>query len=573
LELAAWHLSARIAVPPRRNSSVLQANRFEIDARVGTIRAQSETPSPATFWQQQRVLERVYRNMEFRGLLPRLAHWRKERLVVNWAPAKVLFSLALTLVLASLTCPHAWGDVGIVLNESMDTSVDRISGTGHSAVYFSRICAESPVRLRLCHPNENGSVMSNYINIGEDQRFEWNIVPLNIYLYGVEDPRYRPLFGSYRVKNLFEERYRTKYLAGYCDGPPCSTSYKAEWREMVAATLLRSMYIFVIDTTLEQDKELISQFNASPNENHFNGITRNCADFTKRVINSYFPHAAATDYINDFGMTSPKAIARSFVRYAVRNPNSNLRVLHFAQAPGTIKRSNEVRSGTEQLYRSEKLLIPLLLFAHYGVPAVAASYLLTGRFNPEHEFEKHPAEQQNQHDAKDPMKTREEDQAQVVGTQAEWKRYRNALDSLLQEGGEAKFIGEQGDFRRFFKHLDKVGTPRVDADGALWMEIPGKSKALHVGLSANNILEQGSNTQLAYSLLLWRANGVLNSPKHSRETMPEFERDWELLERARLKNALVVAGDRTPDKDILGADAFAGGKDERIADFQLPPSL
>lgn len=499
--------------------------------------------------------------MEFKGLVSCLANWRKERFVVKRAPAKALFSHALTLVLAFLTCPHARGDVGIVLNESLDTSVDRISGTGHSAVYFSRICAESPVRLRLCGPNENGSVMSNYINLGEDQRFEWNIVPLNIYLYGVEDPRLRPLFGSYKVKNLLEERYRTKYLSGYCDGPPCSTSYKAEWREMVAATFIRSVYIFVIDTTVEQDKELISQLNASPNENHFNGITRNCADFTKRVINTYFPHAATTDYINDFGMTSPKAIARSFVRFAVRNPQSNLRVLHFAQVPGTIKRSNEVRSGTEQLYRSEKLLIPMLIFANYGVPAVAASYLLTGRFNPEREFEKHPAEEENLRDATEPVKTQEEDQAQVVGTPAEWKRYRKALDSLLQERGDAKFIGEQGDFRRLFKHLDKVGTPRVDANGALWMEIPGTSKALNVGLSANNILEQSSNTQLAYSLLLWRAKGVLKSPKHSRETMPEFERDWELLRRARLKNALVVAGDRTPDKDILGAGASGGGTD------------
>lgn len=496
--------------------------------------------------------------MEFRGLLPCLANWRKERVVVTRAPAKGLFSLALTLVLACLTCPRARGDVGIVLNESMDTSVDRISGTGHSAVYFSRICAESPVRLRLCRPNENGSVMSNYINIGEDQRFEWNIAPLNIYLYGVEDPRFRPLFGSYEIKNLLEERYRTKYLIGYCDGPPCATSYKAEWRQMVAATLIRSVYIFVIDTTVEQDKELISQFNASPNENHFNGITRNCADFTKRVINTYFPHAATTDYINDFGMTSPKAIARSFVRYAVRNPKSNLRVLHFAQVPGTIKRSNEVRSGTEQLYRSEKLLIPLLIFADYGVPAVAASYLLTGRFNPEREFEKHPAEQANR---REPVKTQQEDQAQVVGTPAEWKGYRKALDSLLQERGEAEFAGEQGDFRRFFKHLNKVGTPRLDADGAVWMEIPGKSKALNVGLSANNILEQSSNTQLAYSLLLWRANGVVKSPKHSRETMREFETDWELMQRARLRNELVVAGDRTQDKDILGAEASVGDKD------------
>src|SRR5690349_21812482 len=360
--------------------------------------------------------------MEFMGLvlMPSCANLQREESLLQRALTKGLISLALTLVLASLTCPPARGDVGIVLNESLGVSVDRISGTGHSAVYFSRICPESPVKLRLCRPDENGSVMSNYINIGEPQDFEWNIVPLNIYLYGVEDPRFRPLFGSFKLKHLLEERYRTKYLAGYCDGPPCSTSYKAEWREMVAATLIRSMYIFAVDTTVEQDKELIAQFNSSPNENHFNGITRNCADFTKRVINIYFPHAASTDYINDFGMTSPKAVARSFVRYAIRNPESNFRVLHFAQVPGSIKRSRDVRSGTEQLYRSKKLLIPMLIFADYGVPAVAASYLLTGRFNPEREFEKRPGQARNCDYAARRVKTQEEKQAQIVGTSAEW---------------------------------------------------------------------------------------------------------------------------------------------------------
>ena len=472
--------------------------------------------------------------------------------------AKILFSFALAFLLVCLTCPQARGDVGIVLNESLDTSVDRISSTGHSAVYFSRICPESPVRLRLCRPDENGSVMSNYINIGENQRFEWNIVPLNIYLYGVEDPRFRPLFGSYKIKNLLEERYRAKYLSGYCDGPPCSTSSKVEWREMVAATMVRSMYIFVIDTTVEQDKELIAQFNSSPNENHFNGFTRNCATFTKRVINTYFPHAASADHINDFGMTTPKAIARSFAHYGVRNPELDFRVLHFAQVPGTIKRSSEVRSGTEQLYHSKKFLIPMLIFADYELPAVAASYLLTGRFNPEREFEKHPAEEENNPDARQPVKAQGKEQAHVIGTSEEWKRYWKELNSLLEERVHTETIEEQGDVQHLFKHLNKVGTPRVDVGGALWMEIRGKEQTFEVGLSANDILGQNSNTQLAYSLLLWRVHGVLKSPKHGRETMPEFEKDWELLQRARLKNAMVVAGDGTPDKYIRGGE---GGKD------------
>ncbi len=112
-------------------------------------------------------------------------------------------------------------------------------------------------------------------------------------------------------------------------------------------------------------------------------MTRNCADFTKHVINSYFPHATHADYINDFGMTSPKAIAPSFTRYALRHPDTEFRVLHIAPVPGTIKRSTECRTGTEQLYRSKKLLLPMLIFAYHELPVATASYLLTGRFNPQ----------------------------------------------------------------------------------------------------------------------------------------------------------------------------------------------
>jgi hypothetical protein len=129
--------------------------------------------------------------------------------------------IQLAFWLVGFVCPAASADVGVVLNESLDEDVDRISSTGHSAIYFSRICPESPVKLRLCGPGEYGSVMSNYLNIGEDQPLEWNIVPLNIYLYGVEDPRSRPLFASYKIKHLLEERYRGKYLKQYCASVAC----------------------------------------------------------------------------------------------------------------------------------------------------------------------------------------------------------------------------------------------------------------------------------------------------------------------------------------------------------------
>ena len=89
-------------------------------------------------------------------------------------------------------------------------------------------------------------------------------------------------------------------------------------------------------------------------------------------------------------MTSPKAIARSFTRYAKRHPDAQFRVLHFAQIPGTIKRSTVSPNRNRQLFRSKKLLVPMLIFADHVLPFVAASYIFTGRFNPQSELEKHP---------------------------------------------------------------------------------------------------------------------------------------------------------------------------------------
>jgi hypothetical protein len=475
-------------------------------------------------------------------------------------------SFALLLLLVCLGSPFAVADVGVVLNESLDTSVARITGSGHSAVYFSRICPASPVKLRLCQPGEQGSVMSNYTTLGEDQPFEWNIVPLSIYLYGVENPHYRPIVGSQKIKRVLEERYRENYLPGYCDSESCQTSNKAEWREMVGATLSRSMYIFLVGTTVEQDRALIEQFNSLPNQNHFNGMTRNCADFTRRVINTYFPSATGPDYVNDFLMTSPKAIARSLTRYAHRHPDAGFRVLHFAQIPGTIKRSTECRGGTEQLVRSKKLLVPMVIFASHALPIVAASYILTGRFDPQRELEEHPTVEATQTDYQIKLAKAENDEsrveelesrknqqrAHVVGTSKEWKQYRESFASIVADAGAEPSLPGSGPLtmdsssKKFFRRLDEIGTPVADRNGALWMEFSDGDESSRIGLSANNVFSSGTDTELAYQLILARVGHVLKSPKHSRESMVEFKKDWNLLQSVRADRASAVAKASSP---------------------------
>jgi hypothetical protein len=480
----------------------------------------------------------------------------REKLQFDRRRASLSAAFLFTLAVAALLAPGARADAGVLLNESLDTSVERITGSGHSAVYLSRICPDgSPVKMRLCLLGEQGSVLSNYTTLGEDQPYEWNIVPLSVYLYGVEDPSDRPVVSSKAIKAALEERYRDKYLAALCTEQRCRNGKSSEWREMVGATLERSMYMFVVKTTVEQDRALIAEFNSLPNVNHFNGMTRNCADFTRRVMNVYYPGAVKPDYLNDFFMTSPKAVARSLTHYAEKHPDSDFRVLHFAQVPGTIKRSSECRSGTEQLYHSKKLVIPLAYLAWQGVPAVAASYMITGHFNPEHQFEAH-ASSEAAGSASDAsldigngytvsvQELAAEDTLEretIVGTKDEWKQYQDRFDATVDEAIRKEVIPDRMYLKSVFKKLGAASTISADANGALWMNFRGDEPPLRVGISASNVFAADSDGQFAYQIILARMAGELKSPKHSRETMMEFKQDWTLLDDIRGRGIAVAA--------------------------------
>jgi hypothetical protein len=48
---------------------------------------------------------------------------------------------------------------------------------GHAAIYLDRVCADSPLKLRLCLPNEPmGVVLSRYHHLGQ---YDWVASPAN----------------------------------------------------------------------------------------------------------------------------------------------------------------------------------------------------------------------------------------------------------------------------------------------------------------------------------------------------------------------------------------------------------
>ena len=454
--------------------------------------------------------------------------------------------IAVALLALLLASAQARADVGVILNDSLDTSVARITGSGHSAVYFSRICPASPIKLRLCNPGEQGSVMSNYTTLGEDEPFEWNIVPFNTYVYGVSNPADAPLFSSVKIKRALEDAYRDKVLADFCEGHTCQSSNKAEWREMVSAESERTFYILIVSTTVEQDQKLIDEYNSLPNVNHFNGMARNCADFTKRVIDTYFPHAAHRDFINDFGMTSPKAVARSFSHYAERHPQMQYRIVHFAQLPGTIKRSSECRSGTEQVYHSKKLLVPMAVFAPHELAVVTGSYVLTGRYNVEKDFEGHAtvretelgdrlklARSDDESEIAEQLSAEEtKERADVLGTQQQWKAYKESFDAIVADAVRDGRLSSRDALGHVFEKINAHGEPSIDEQGRLWIRVDENGSAARVGLSQSDVLATGSDRALAYQVLLANVSEILKSPARRRPTLAEFQKSWQLLQEA-----------------------------------------
>ena len=458
------------------------------------------------------------------------------------------FAVLLFLIAgAKLAC----ADVGVLLNEPDGNGASRYTRAGHAAVYLSNICPASPVKLRLCEADEEGSIISNYSNLGEDKPYEWNIVPVSVFLYGVTNAADRPLYSSMPLQYLLAERYRQGHLQGVCRTPRCIAGLHEHWRSTVAVTMIRTAYLFAVYTTRQQDEKMVAEFNARINVNHYNGPFNNCANFAKRVIEIYFPRSIRPNYLNDFGMTSPKAVARSFSHYAVKHPELHFYVRRFTQMPSTMARSNNAREGTEVAFYLKKWLLPLAILHGYELPVFATTYALTGRFSPQRELAKYAIPEQGHPggtagrnlmlvsdvDREQLSKAMEAPQGSLQGSSEEWDAYRERFEDFRSEAEQDGLLPEGSDPEKIFRYFDRHGVPVLDEDGHAWLRVNDDGQQSAVGLSSATLLSGESDPKLAYRLMLARVGMTLAGKADQREMMPEFRKDWLLLEQARAQLA------------------------------------
>ena len=453
------------------------------------------------------------------------------------------------LLLANLAAePAARADLGVVLADPTTIGISVYTHAGHSLVYLSGVCAESPIRARLCQPGEQGSVVTTYPNFREGQPYSFNLVPLALILYGSSAPEQRLLYASAPVKEALEAHARAHFLKPACQPSACPDLPHSYWRDMVAATANRDFFIYAVRTTPTQDQATVDWLNSRPNVNHYNPLLNNCANFTSELVNAIFPHSVHRDYLNDLFMMGPKAAARSFSHWAVKRPELGFYSLHFTQQPGSLPRAGIAQSGTETAIHMKKYLIPAAFIGDHEVAgSFFVAYYLTGRFNLYKEYSRYPAPSVVEQE-KDARAARQEGDTakwsliqasltrsrnQVVGDKPTWVSYRERFQALLAEPELATLFAGG---KQLFPASYAMAPATVDDRGLPWLALTvgplTDLSARQVGLSSANLLAPGSDPALALQLMLGRVAYQMRAKNHMREPMEEFDQDWALLEQA-----------------------------------------
>lgn len=251
--------------------------------------------------------------------------------------------------------------------------------TGHAAVYLSDICAASPTQLRRCGPGEHGVVISRYHRVGG---YDWIAIPLIPYLYSVPRLTMAPAYANENMVARLRDEYRRDYLRELIPDGPNGSMPRGDWIQLVGAAYDRKIYVFQITSTQEQDDVLIEKLNSGKNVEHFNLFYRNCSDFARSIFNSYYPGVMRRSFTADVGITTPKQVAKSLVKYSKHRSELRFEASVIPQIPGT-PRSKPVHGVLESIVRSKKYVLPLAVFHPAIAGTLAAIYLTDGRFNPD----------------------------------------------------------------------------------------------------------------------------------------------------------------------------------------------
>jgi hypothetical protein len=420
-----------------------------------------------------------------------------------------------TLFVLVLTCAGLAGaSSATLLLEEPYGKLGFFTATGHAAVYLSGVCAETPLVLRACAPGELGAVISRYDGVGG---YDWVAIPLIPYLYAVERPEDIPLFADSKMVTFLRDQYRRKHLKMVAPDRDDGETPGGNWYELVGSAYDRAAYGFEIETTAAQDEAFIDRYNLSPNRSHFHLSYRNCADFAKDVINFYYPKTLHRSVVADIGITTPKQMAKTLIKFSGRHEELQFSRFVIPQVPGSMARSTPVHGVVESFLKSKKYIVPSVVASPVFAGCVVAVYVGAGagRFDPARE-----AMVFNAGRALEPPLGAEDRRSY----QSELKHLElNAADPAAESSGART---------ENWRHLLHNGTPDLDAEGRPVVRIRIGEETVSVGVSGSNILASDAPGQFTEQLLEARLHAELRRGNPPKASESDVTRDWNLLQKA-----------------------------------------
>ena len=427
-----------------------------------------------------------------------------------WAETKwPRLGALLFLALAGFT-PRAQANVAILLEEPYSYD-GALAGTGHTAVYLTRVCAATPITLRRCNPGEHGVVISRYTRIAG---YDWIAIPLVPYLYAVENQEDVPLYADPKLVAFLRDQYRRAHLQDFAPDAPVGEIPKGDWYELVGSSYDRTNFGFEIETTPEQDEAFIEWLNSRPNRATYQFVSRNCADFVREVLNFYYPKSVTRDSIADLFVSTPKHAAKSLVKYSKRHPD--LEFTHFVipQVPGSVKRSRPVRGVLESVFRAKKYVVVLAAFHPFLAGGAVSADLVSDRFN----------------STRNTLVFSLTSKPLPPPTSAERRSYLKDLGTVIANGEDRDASRDTNTWRKFVEK----SQPQFDAHGQAVLQLPGVpdgKEVVELGVTRDALQSKDAPVELRRGLMVSRLKQTLARSRAPRISSSELRQDWQLLKQ------------------------------------------
>jgi len=453
-----------------------------------------------------------------------------------WAEVK-WSSLAVVLffVLAGFT-PEARANATVLLEEPYSYD-GALAGTGHTAVYLTRVCAATPVVLRRCGPGEHGVVISRYTRIAG---YDWIAIPLVPYLYAVENTEEVPLYSDPKLVAFLRDRYRRAHLEDIAPDAPGGEMPKGDWYQLVGSSYDRTNYGFEIETTPEQDDALIAWLNSRPNVKSYKVVSRNCADFVREVLDFYYPKSVSRGSMADLFVSTPKHAAKSLVRYSKHH--RDLEFTHFVipQVPGSVKRSRPVRGVLESLFRAKKYVVVLAAFHPFIGGGVITADLVGDRFNP----------------TRNSVVFSVKGDPDAAPTNEEKRFYLKELQTVATASADSDASDGGITWRKFVEKAQ----PQFDKEGHPVLQAPDGNETVELGVTRRDLRSEDAPVELQRDLLVSRLKQTLAHSRAPRLSSNELHADWQLLEK------IDEAGQKKPCKKSDQGDQAVNQRTEGSSD-------